>query len=166
MSPRQLSVLAAVVIALGGAVAIAKPSFLRLPSIAQAPTTAPSADGPGWLKEVNLSADQVQKMRVIRRQYKDKMGRQKQAMRQAQRELRTLMAGTAPESQLREKYNQVKTLRQQFAATQFESMLATRAVLTPDQRRKFGEHMLEQRHKLKDRMTDDRVPERTSPQPN
>lgn len=155
MSLRQFSLLIASVVLLGGAVAIANPS-LRLQSIAQTPATAPSpsattlqppANDPdpkelGWLKDLNLSADQVQKMRAIHNQYKDKISQGRQSARQSRQELQALMAGEASEAQIREKYSQVKTLKQQVADAQFESILATRNVLNPEQRRKFASRML------------------------
>ncbi|MBW4471152.1 MAG: Spy/CpxP family protein refolding chaperone [Stenomitos rutilans HA7619-LM2] len=155
MSPRHLSILAAAVVLLGGAVAIANP-LLRLQPIAQTPTASPSQTPSnqatpdqmspnhrdGWLKDLNLSADQVQKMRAIRNQYQDKIGQGRQAVRQSRQELQALMAGDATEAQIRAKYNQVKTLKQQVADAQFESILATRNVLNPEQRRKFASRML------------------------
>ena len=159
MSPRRLSILAAVLVALGGAVAIANPSSFRLQPLAQTPVspsaTEPAAPAspmePGWLKELNLNADQVQKMRAIRSQYKDKIGQGRQAARQSRQELQALMAGDASETQIREKYKQVKTLKQQVADAQFESMLATRNVLNLEQRRKFASQMLKQRQNEGDR---------------
>jgi len=157
MSPRYVFALIAAVAALGGAVAIANPSVLRLPSIAQAPTAAPSSKPPrpdesGWLEDLNLSADQVQQMRAVRSQYKDKISQGRQNVRQAQQELRELMAGTASEDQLRTKYSQVKTLKQQVGDIQFESMLATRKVLNAEQRRTFANRV------MKRRQGDDRRP--------
>ena len=182
MSPRQLSLLIASVVVLGGAVAIANPS-LRLQSIAQNPATTPSlsatspnppapdsnAKNPdaremGWLKDLNLSADQVQKMHAIRSQYKDKISQGRQTVRQSRQELQALMASDASEAQIREKYQQVKTLKQQVADAQFESMLATRNVLNLEQRRKFASHMLKQRQNEGDRPREWR--ERKQGQPN
>ncbi|MBW4695376.1 MAG: Spy/CpxP family protein refolding chaperone [Lyngbya sp. HA4199-MV5] len=156
MSPRHLSILAATVVLLGGAVAIANP-MLRLQPIAQAPTASPdpvpsgqATSEPmspnrreqGWFEDLNLSADQVQKMRAIRNQYQGKISQGRQAVRQSRQELQALMAGDATEAQIREKYNQVKTLKQQVGDAQFESILATRKVLNPEQRRKFASRML------------------------
>lgn len=162
MPPRYVFALIAAVAVLGGAVAIANPSVLRLPSIAQAPTTAPSSKPPrpdesGWLEALNLSADQVRQMHAVRSQYKDKISQGRQNVRQAQQELRALMAGTASEDQLRTKYSQVKTLKQQVGDIQFESMLATRKVLNAEQRRTFANRVMRRRQ------GDDRKPERMQP---
>jgi periplasmic protein CpxP/Spy len=159
MSPRRLSILAAVLVALGGAVAIANPSSLRFQPLAQAPASPSPTEStkpdhpmePGWLKELNLSADQLQKMRAIRSQYKDTISQGRQSVRQAKQELQALMAGDASDAQIREKYKQVKTLKQQVADAQFESMLATRNVLNPEQRRKFASQMQKQRQNGGDR---------------
>lgn len=151
MSPRHLSIIAATVVLLGGAVAIASP-LLRFQPIAQMPTASPNQTAldqekadhreAGWLKDLNLSADQIQKMRAIRNQYQDKISKGRQSVRQGRQELQALMAGDATEAQIREKYSQVKTLKQQVADAQFESILATRNVLNPEQRRKFANRML------------------------
>jgi Spy/CpxP family protein refolding chaperone len=60
-------------------------------------------------------------------------------MRQARQEVVELMAGTASESQIREKYRQVETLQQQVSNIRFDSMLVMPEVLTPEQRRQFTE---------------------------
>lgn len=156
MSPRHLSILAAAVVLLGGAVAIANP-LLRLQPIAQTPTASPSqtpsGQAPsdqmspdrresGWLKDLNLSAEQVQKMRAIRNQYQDKISQGRQSVRQSRQELQALMAGDATETQIRAKYNEIKALKQQVSDAQFESALATRKILNPEQRRKFASRMM------------------------
>ena len=132
MSPRYVSALIAMVVAIGGAVAIANPSSFGLRPIAQAPIATPSAlspspsfpnplspseKEPGWLKDLNLSADQVKQMRAVRSQYKDKIIQGRQSVHQSQQELRDLMASDASESQIRTKYDQVRTARQQVADT-------------------------------------------------
>ena len=156
MSPRHLSILATAVVLLGGAVAIASP-LLRLQPIAQTPTaspnqtpsnqatpdqTQPDRKDMGWLKDLNLSADQIQKMSAIRNQYQDKISQGRQSVRQSRQELQALMAGDATEAQIRAKYNEIKVLKQQVSDAQFESTLATRKILNPEQRRKFASRML------------------------
>ncbi len=103
----------------------------------------------GWLKELNLSPEQIQKIREIRNQYKDRLSQQRQAVQQAQRELKDLMAGNASADQVRQKHSQMQTLQQQLADTRMESMLAIRAILTPEQRQKLTEVMRQQRQSTK-----------------
>jgi Spy/CpxP family protein refolding chaperone len=101
--------------------------------------------GMGWLRDLDLSPDQMQKIQSIRGQYQDKLVSQRQAARQSQRELRTLMAGDASVDAIRQKYREAQTLKQQVANTQFDSMLEMRQVLTPQQRQKFAERMEQKR---------------------
>ncbi|MBD2019893.1 Spy/CpxP family protein refolding chaperone [Leptolyngbya sp. FACHB-36] len=176
MPRRRIAIIVAVFVALGGAVAAAKsfyssPIAQMLPSESvQAPSQsvartepAPSPDkfdrGGDLLKNLNLTADQLQKVRVIRSQYRDPLAQQRQAMKQTQQELRSLMAGEASTEQVRQKYNQLKVARQQLADTQFDSMLAVREVLTLEQRRKFADSM-QKRRQFKDRQSD-RVSDRS-----
>ncbi|MGV0028255.1 Spy/CpxP family protein refolding chaperone [Phormidesmis priestleyi] len=156
---RPLPTIAALIL-LGGAVALAKPTlqssapaFSPDPisssdpqGVAQSPAAPPIKQrGMGWLRDLDLSADQMQKIRSIRGQYQDKLMSQRQAARQAQRELRILMAGDASVEEIRQKYREVQTLHQQVADTQFNSMLEMRQVLTPQQRQKFAERMEQRR---------------------
>jgi Spy/CpxP family protein refolding chaperone len=106
----------------------------------------------GLMRELNLSADQMTRIQQVRTRYRDELKRDRDAARQAQQELRTLMAGTASDNQIREKYRQVKDLRAKAADVQFNSMLEMRNVLTPEQRQKFAERMDKQRGGMRDRM--------------
>ena len=168
MSPRYISAIIAAIVALGGAVVLANPTYLLSGgSIAQAPAgappDAPNRGGPGWLRDLNLNPDQVQKIQAIRSQYKDQLAQRRQAARQAHQELRVLMAGDASTDAVRQKYNQVKTLKQELADAQFDSMLAMREVLTVEQRRQFADRMQHRRGEFKHRMPDrDRTEQKDS----
>jgi len=160
MSPRYVAVLIAAIAAIGGTVALAKPAALRLQAPIQAPTmmaqtqteSMPKRAGRGWLKELNLTPDQIQKIRAIRSQYKDSLAQKRQAVQQAQQTFRESMAGDASQEQLRQQYSQLKALRQDLADTQFASTLAIREVLNPEQRGKFLEHMQKQQGQRRDRL--------------
>ncbi|KAM3115815.1 Spy/CpxP family protein refolding chaperone [Phormidesmis sp. 146-33] len=152
---RPLPTIAAALILLGGAVVFARPTLQgsapasspdtiaasEPQEVAQSPDPLVRQRGMGWLRDLDLSPDQMQKMRSIRKQYQDKLVSQRQAARQSQQELRTLMAGDASVEAIRQKYREAQTLRQQVADTQFNSMLEMRQVLTPQQRQKFAERM-------------------------
>ncbi len=149
---RRIVANTALLIALGGAIVLKgnyqadakiEPSLLAIDPVAQSPI--PLRRGIGWLRDLNLNADQMQKIQAIRRQSKEQIDRQRQAVQQAQQELQSLMISDAPIAQIREKYRQVKTLREQLADTQFDSLLDVRQVLNPDQRRKFAERMQRRR---------------------
>ncbi|MEL6911717.1 MAG: hypothetical protein AAFO85_16140, partial [Cyanobacteria bacterium J06598_4] len=54
-------------------------------------------------------------------------------------QLSDMMVGTESVELLRAKNHQLNTLRQEIGSLRFESMLATREILTPQQRQKFRE---------------------------
>ena len=92
-----------------------------------------------WLRELNLSADQVQKIQAIRDQYHARLSEQRRAVQQAQQELQQLMDSNASAEQVRQKFDQVQSLKRRLGETRMDSMLAIRAVLTPEQRQKMNE---------------------------
>ncbi len=150
---RRVAAVMALLIALGGAIVLKgnhqadakiEPSLFAIDPVAEVPTR-PSQRGVGWLRDLNLTTDQMQKIQAIRRQSREQIDRQRQATQQAQQELRSLMMSDASVAQIREKYRQVKTLREQLADAQFDSLLETRQVLNADQRRKFAERMQHRR---------------------
>lgn len=102
-------------------------------------------DGMRGLRDLNLSSDQMQKIREIRDRNRQQMQGDRDQLRQVQQELGTLMAGSATDDQIRSKYTQVKELRAKLADAQFNSMLAMRNVLTPEQRQKFAQQMQRRR---------------------
>lgn len=158
MTPQRISLIAAIVLVVGGAVALAHPAVRLAQPVAQAPhqpasqpASQPMADPPdkaNWLAELNLSAKQVQTIRGIRRQYKDQLTAERQAARQARIELRDLMGSSASANEVRQKYQQVSQRKQAMMETQFESLLAIREVLTPDQRKTFVQRMEQSRDLL------------------
>ena len=110
----------------------------QLSLIAQTPSQPRQAN---WLKELNLSSEQLEKIREIRKQYQGQLTEQRQAARQAQQQLNQLnqlMATNAPTEQIRQKFDQVQTLKQKLGDTRTESMLAIRNVLNAEQRQKLN----------------------------
>jgi Spy/CpxP family protein refolding chaperone len=144
---RRVATVVAATIALSGISAVALPTFVLPQAVGQSPTTAPtprlkqSPAPSGWLQELNLTPQQVQQIKAIRNQSKNQLSQQRQAVRQAQQDLEALMAGSAPKDKVRDKYNQLKNLRQQLSDTQFENTLAIREILNTEQRHKFTELM-------------------------
>ncbi|MDX2232171.1 MAG: Spy/CpxP family protein refolding chaperone [Leptolyngbyaceae cyanobacterium bins.349] len=99
----------------------------------------PRPDRANWLRELNLTAEQIQKIQDIRQQYQARLTEQRQAVRQAQQELKQLMASNASTARIREKFDQMQTLKQKLGDTRMESMLAIRNVLNPEQRQKLND---------------------------
>ncbi|MBM0742926.1 Spy/CpxP family protein refolding chaperone [Phormidium sp. CLA17] len=145
MSYRSASVIIALLLTLGSAIALPISTAASI-TLAQADTQSPRlAKKETWLQDLNLSKEQIQKIQAIRRQYQDRLTQQRQSVKQAQQELKELMAsGDAPAEEIRQKFSRVQTLQQTLAGTRMESMLAIRNVLTAEQRQKLTELMQQQ----------------------
>ena len=161
MSIRRLSAVAFLMLTLGSATAATAVSNSVEPqTIAQnqRPNRPGGKEG-GMFDKLNLSADQKQKMQAVRDRYKDQVSQRMQAVRQARQELETMMAGTATASEMREKHRQIIGLRQQLEEVQFESTLAMREVLTPEQRSQLAQMMQQRRQTAKNRMQNGQKPQ-------
>jgi Spy/CpxP family protein refolding chaperone len=90
-------------------------------------------------QQLNLSHQQKQKIKQISQQYQAQIIQLKENLQLAQQQLATMMAGTDSVAVIRAKHEEIAQFRQQLAALHFESMLATREILTPQQRQKFAE---------------------------
>ena len=147
MSLRRVPVITVLMLSLvGSAVAFADSSSLLSQTAVQATEDQRRPQrGTRLIQELNLTPEQTQRIQTIQNQYQGQIAQRKQAVRQARQELFGLMAGTATESQIRQKHDQVETLKQQAEEVRFNSMLAMREVLTPQQRRQFAERMQNRR---------------------
>jgi Spy/CpxP family protein refolding chaperone len=158
MSHRPFPILIVLMVSLAGAIAPVFPGIAQIPAfsqrtvIGQSPRRVPLLPMRGWLKDLNLSQEQLQKIREIRQQYQERFSQRRQAVSQAQQELKDLMAGNASAEQIRQKFSQVQTLQQQLADLRMESLLAIRAILTPEQRQKLTEVMRQRQQGARDRM--------------
>lgn len=141
MSLRRVSVLTVLMLSLGSTFAFAHSNSPLTQAIAQntEEQRRPGRDKSELLEDLNLTSEQNQQIKTIQNQYREQISQRGQALRQARQELVEFMAGTASESQIREKYKQVATLQQQVSDLRFDSMLAMREVLTTEQRRQFAE---------------------------
>jgi len=116
---------------------------------------------PSWLRELNLSPEQMQRIKAIHEQYKPQFQANRESMRSAHDELRQLMASNASTNQLRQKHEQLQTMQQQTGDLRFESMLAIREVLTPEQRQQAAT-LMEQRRERRDEQGQSRRERRRS----
>lgn len=155
MVSRSLSIIAATML-VGG-------SMLSLTTVANAETGSyrtlqlvqrRSRSGrPDWLRSLNLTPEQIQQIQEIRKRYQDRLTAERQAVRQAQQALKQLMASNASTEQMREKFEQLQSLKQKLGDTRMESMLAIRAVLNADQRQRLNE-VIRQMGRGRDRLDD------------
>lgn len=104
------------------------------------------AGGVGKLaKELNLSADQIQRLQKMRLDSKGKTKERRLALRTAKQELTQLMQSNASSAQIRQKRQQVQSLQREVSDVNFENTLAIREILTPEQRIKLQQLMQQRR---------------------
>ena len=88
-------------------------------------------------QQLNLSSSQKEKIKKIHNQYKQQIRKKNNSLSVLQKQLSDLMVGTESVESIRAKNQQLVNLRQEIGELRFESMLATREILTPQQRQKF-----------------------------
>jgi periplasmic protein CpxP/Spy len=145
---RPFAFIIALMISLGvtSAIAPGKLHSILSTAVAQTPIINPQKQSKqGWLKDLNLTSEQLQQIQDIRKISKGDIAQKRQGVQKVKQELETLMANTAPQNEVRKKYQQLKTLRQQLNDAQFENTLAIREVLNPEQRQKYANHMYKNR---------------------
>ena len=94
---------------------------------------------PNLFQHLNLTNEQRQQIEQIHHQYRQQIQKRKQQIAKLQQQLSDMMVGTDPAQLLRAKNQQLTKLQQEIGTLRFESMLATREILTPPQREKFRE---------------------------
>lgn len=99
-----------------------------------------------WLQELNLSAEQKEQLTAIKEKYHDDMKKHKQAMKASRESLQAALKTDASDASLRKQFKAMQEQRAQFASLRFEKVLAIRAILTPDQRKKFEGMRRHHRH--------------------
>ena len=108
-------------------------------TIADNPETIEPDSPSSLFQQLNLTPQQKSQIWQIRRRYQSPISRLKQNLRLAQQQLASMMAGTDSAELIRAKHAEIANFRQQLGELHFESMLATREILTPRQRQKFAE---------------------------
>ena len=94
---------------------------------------------PGLIQQLELTEAQRQEIEQIHRQYRKRILQRKKDLDLLQQQLADMMAGDASIDSIRAKNQELVMLRQEIGELRFESMLATREVLSLEQRRKFRE---------------------------
>ena len=101
-------------------------------------TTQPERSA-SLFQRLDLTKEQHQQIKQIHYQYQRQVAKKRQLMTKLQQQLSDMMVGTESAELIRAKNHQLSTLRQEIGSLRFESMLATREILTPQQRQKFRE---------------------------
>ncbi|MEM6503504.1 MAG: Spy/CpxP family protein refolding chaperone [Cyanobacteria bacterium P01_C01_bin.89] len=101
-------------------------------------------NGPGWLRELNLTEAQQTQMQAIKEKYRPQMEQQRAEGKAAKDQMRQLMSNpNTSNDQLRSQHQKLQQLRQSKGNLRFESMLEMRTVLTPEQRQQMAQRMAE-----------------------
>jgi periplasmic protein CpxP/Spy len=88
-------------------------------------------------QQLDLTPEQAQSIKRIHLQYRQKILSKKEKIVKLQHQLSDMIMGTEAVALLRAKNQQLCALRQEMESLHFESMVATREILTPQQRQKF-----------------------------
>ncbi|HEY9653093.1 MAG TPA: Spy/CpxP family protein refolding chaperone [Coleofasciculaceae cyanobacterium] len=143
----RISLASVLMIALGGAVASTDRNPVFSQSLAQNPEQ-PRGHQRGQMRlmeELDLTSEQQERLQTIRLQYHNEISQHQQELGQSTQNLGELMAGTASVDQIRTQHKQVQAISHQLEELRFESLLAMREVLTPEQRQRFATMMQQRR---------------------
>jgi periplasmic protein CpxP/Spy len=99
-------------------------------------------------QRLNLTPDQIQKMRSIRQQYKDPIREQQRSIREARRAMQQTFGSVSSSSTVLSEFQAVQQKQQSLNQLRFKSLLAIREVLTPTQRQQLAEQMMSRQDKL------------------
>ncbi|MFM7888033.1 MAG: Spy/CpxP family protein refolding chaperone [Pseudanabaena sp.] len=106
------------------------------------------------LKQLNLTTEQLQKLKAVRDRNQMQMHALGQKLRQANKELQNLLAGTEGSDVIRAKHKQVMELQQELQNQHFDRMLAMRDILTLKQRSQLKDIMQKNRDRMREGMKD------------
>lgn len=110
------------------------------------------------MRDLNLSTEQIDKLKEIRQTYHQQIVEANSSLRTAQQELTKMMTGSASVKSIRDKYQEVVLLKEQLNNLRFASMLEMREVLTPTQRAKLAQLMEQNRDRATPPQGGDRQP--------
>jgi periplasmic protein CpxP/Spy len=91
----------------------------------------------GILQQLNLTRDQFRQVSVVRKKYQPLIQDQARTVKTLQARLRSLMASSADSSEVQNAFQELQKRRQSLQQLRFDSSLATRQILTPEQRKAF-----------------------------
>jgi len=125
-----------------------KPNFFEL--TAQRPSELPPSDGEHsegarhsrwqqWLQSLDLSDQQMARIREIYQQSRGETSSLRQQLREERERMYSLLTSDVGSDQILQIHQQVQSLQQELENQRFEAMLEVREVLTPEQRVQVAE---------------------------
>ncbi len=121
------------------------------PSVAQAPERPQRRRPRGLFRDLQLSRQQRQEIRAIRQKYGPQTREKAQLLRQTRKDLKAMIAGEVAEAEVRAQFQTLERLTQETLKLRFDSMMAIRQVLTPEQRQQLAQRMEERRQQRRQR---------------
>lgn len=116
-------------------------SFVTQPLLAQ--KGGKHMRGKQIMKELELSKEQREEIKDLRKGFKEKIKALRESTKEAQDKLHALMKSNAGDSEIMAQHNAVHELKGKQAAMRLEMMLQIRSKLSEDQRKKFAESLPE-----------------------
>ncbi len=95
--------------------------------------------------ELNLTSEQQTQIQAIFERAKAESADERETLRAARTELKSLMAADASDAQLRQQHDLIQELRSDLGDLRFETLLEIRQELTPEQRDRLAELRFERR---------------------
>lgn len=90
--------------------------------------------------ELNLTDEQVAKLKEMKKSSKTDMKALRKSMQEAKSNFEKALSSAATDDEIKTKYAELEKIQQEFSKARLEKILATRSVLTPEQRLKFKAH--------------------------
>lgn len=95
-----------------------------------------------WSERLGLTDEQKEKIKEIRSQFRSTIETNHESLRSNHEKLREALKSNTSEKELKEMHSKLSETKQKLGDLRFEVMLKIRAILTPEQRAKFGKgHM-------------------------
>lgn len=94
---------------------------------------------PEKIKELNLSEEQMQKIKAIRQESHSQVKAMKEEMKTAKAELKKLIKSQASDAEILKAFEDFETKKAKFGKIRMENMLKARALLNEEQKKKLFE---------------------------
>ena len=98
-----------------------------------------------FLDRLDLSEEQSTQIKGIYRRHYRTNQESRQELREARKEMESLLISEANPNRLRQKHREIQSLNQELGNSRFEAILEVREVLTPQQRQEIADMMAEYR---------------------
>ncbi len=89
------------------------------------------------MQKLNLSAEQKSKISAIHREKRSQIESMRTEIDSKRDSFHALLAGNASDSEIRKSHDEMQALHAKMAAIHFDTFLAIRSVLTPEQRKEM-----------------------------